>query len=43
MPGKRPEWRFLMKDEGGVLTELGTAWETSKANIFSVSPNDVIH
>ena len=37
MPGKRPEWRFLMKDEGGKLRELGAAWATSKADIFSVA------
>jgi len=37
MPGKRPTWRFLTKDNGGQLQELGAAWATSKADVFSVT------
>lgn len=37
MPGQRPTWRFLTKDEGGQLHEPGAAWATSKADVLSVT------
>ena len=37
MPGQRPTWRFLIKDEGGQLHELGAAWATSNADVFGVT------
>jgi hypothetical protein len=38
MPGKRPVYRFLTKDPGSdQLHEIGAAWETAKADVFSVS------
>ena len=37
MPGQRPTWRFLTKDDGGQFHELGAAWATSKADVFSVT------
>ena len=37
MPGQRPAWRFLTKDEDGKLHELGAAWATSKADVFGVT------
>ena len=37
MPGKRPTWRFLTKDDEGQLHEVGAAWATSKADVFGVT------
>jgi len=38
MPGKPPAFRFLTKDPGDeTLHEIGVAWNTSKADVFSVS------
>jgi len=38
MPGQKPAFRFLTKPEGSdKFTELGAAWKTSKADVFSVS------
>ena len=37
VPGQRPTWRFLTKDAGGQFHELGAAWATSKADVFSVA------
>jgi hypothetical protein len=37
MPGKRPTWRFLTKDDEGQLREVGAAWATSKADVFGVT------
>ena len=37
MPGQRPTWRFLTKDEDGKLHELGAAWATAKADVFGVT------
>jgi hypothetical protein len=38
MPKSPPPFRFLTKPEGAdKLEELGEAWKTSKADIFSVS------
>jgi hypothetical protein len=38
MPGQKPAFRFLTKAEGSdTFTELGAAWKTSKADVFSVS------
>ena len=39
MPGHRPPvFRFLTKDEGSEeLREIGQAWPTAKAEVFSVT------
>ena len=38
MPGQRPAFRFLVKDQDSQqLHEIGAAWATSKADIFSVA------
>jgi hypothetical protein len=38
MYGQPPAFRFLTRDEGSEkLTEIGAAWATSKADVFSVS------
>ncbi len=38
MPGQRPAFRFLSKDDpDGALHEIGAAWATSKADVYSVS------
>jgi hypothetical protein len=37
MPARQPPaFRFLAKDTDGKLSEIGTAWKTSKADTFSV-------
>jgi hypothetical protein len=37
MAGKRPTWRFLTKDDGGQLHEVGAAWATLKTDVFGVT------
>lgn len=38
MPGQKPAFRFLTKDEGSEqLHEIGAVWPTSKPDVYSVS------